>query len=38
MLLIPYGGAEWVPPPALFYAATALMGFLVILNQASLET
>lgn len=27
MLVIPYGGTTWVPPPALYYAATALAGF-----------
>ena len=27
MMTIPYKGKEWVPPPALFYAASGLMGF-----------
>lgn len=26
--MIPWGGETWVPPQALFYAATGLMGFL----------
>jgi hypothetical protein len=27
MLVVPYKGKTWVPPEALFYAATGLMGF-----------
>ncbi|KAL4448828.1 hypothetical protein ABPG77_007545 [Micractinium sp. CCAP 211/92] len=38
MLVIPYGGATWVPPPALYYVATALAGFVVVINQTSIET
>ncbi|PSC76881.1 major facilitator superfamily domain-containing 8-like [Micractinium conductrix] len=38
VLVIPYGGETWVPPVALFYAATGLAGFAVVINQASLET
>ncbi|KAI7837448.1 hypothetical protein COHA_008706 [Chlorella ohadii] len=38
LLVIPYQGATWVPPDGLFYAATALAGFTVVINQASIET
>ena len=27
MLTIPYKGKQWVPPPALYYAASGIMGF-----------
>jgi hypothetical protein len=38
LLVIPYQGKTWVPPEGLFYAATVLAGFTVVINQASIET
>ncbi|GAB4814374.1 hypothetical protein N2152v2_001420 [Parachlorella kessleri] len=38
MMTIPYKGKEWVPPPALFYAASGVMGFSVVLSLTTMET
>lgn len=38
LLVIPYGGSTSIPSDVLFYASTAIAGFTVVINQASLET
>ncbi|GAB4814373.1 hypothetical protein N2152v2_001419 [Parachlorella kessleri] len=38
MLTIPYKGKDWVPPPALYYAASGIMGFAGVISLTTMET
>ncbi|KFM25049.1 Major facilitator superfamily domain-containing protein 8 [Auxenochlorella protothecoides] len=38
LLLIPYKGSDWVPPPALFYVGTAFLGASYTLSMTCMET
>eukprot|EP00887_Chlorella_sp_A99_P004878 scaffold4.g4878.t1 len=38
LMAIPYKGQEWVPPPALYYTFTALMGITSVVGFTAMET
>lgn len=38
LLLVPYKGADWVPPPALFYTGSAFLGAGFTTSMACIET